>query len=330
MEAVRGSIQVDEIKSYGKEKLPAGPNVDGSDAIIVVEGRSDIINLLKSGIKNTIAVEGTNIPDTIKNLSKSKTVTVFVDGDRGGELILRELLQVAEIDYVARAPMGQEVEELSQKQIMKCLRNKISLEQYLELYHPGEESSSANNRSDNKENYDNNINNHHGNSNSRHEAISDSDEHGSSGTTTVEHEGFASQSTHSNMPSQKTINNLSKAQTLPPVTVKVSSHDNIKPALSSQFDKYRKFMIDIKDKHKARFLDSLDNVIKEIDVKDLMSTITNENAAIITVIFDGIITQNLLDISESKGIKTIVGRTNSSITRIPETIKLIYMKDLGL
>ena len=103
-ESVRQSVQVEEIIYYGKDRLPAGPNVTDSDAIIVVEGRNDVLNLLKSGIKNAIAVEGTNVPKTISELSKERVITAFVDGDRGGELILRELFQVAEVDFVARAP----------------------------------------------------------------------------------------------------------------------------------------------------------------------------------------------------------------------------------
>jgi len=132
-DSVRQSVQIEEVMHYGKERLPAGPNIEDSDAIIVVEGRSDVLNLLKYGIKNIIAVEGTNVPQTIIDLSKEKVVTAFVDGDRGGELILRELLQVAEIDFVARAPAGQEVEELTQKQIVKCLRNKAPADQFAEM-----------------------------------------------------------------------------------------------------------------------------------------------------------------------------------------------------
>jgi DNA primase len=132
-DSVRQSVQIEEVVHYGKERLPAGPNIEDSDAIIVLEGRSDVINLLKYGIKNVIAVEGTNVPQTIIDLAKEKVVTAFVDGDRGGELILRELLQVAEIDFVARAPSGQEVEELTQKQIVKCLRNKVPGDQFAEM-----------------------------------------------------------------------------------------------------------------------------------------------------------------------------------------------------
>src|SRR3989449_1047464 len=134
LDEVRQSVQVSEIVSFGAERLPAGPNVADSDAIIIVEGRQDVLNLLRSGIKNAIAVEGTNVPKTIQELSKERALTAFVDGDRGGDLILKELLQVAEVDFIARAPRGKEVEELTQKQIMKCLRNKIPADQYVEMY----------------------------------------------------------------------------------------------------------------------------------------------------------------------------------------------------
>ncbi len=124
-ESVRDAVQVEEITSYGPDKCPAGPNIDSSEAVIVVEGRSDVLCLLKAGIKNAIAVEGTSVPKTIQTLSREKVVTAFVDGDRGGELILKELLQVAEVDFVTTAPKDKEVEELTQKQIMKCLKREI-------------------------------------------------------------------------------------------------------------------------------------------------------------------------------------------------------------
>src|SRR3989449_2206957 len=134
LDEVRASVQVSEIVSYGTERLPAGPNIDDSDAIIVVEGRQDVLNLLRCGIKNAIAVEGTNVPKSVQDVSREKVVTVFLDGDRGGDLILKELLQVAEVDFVARAPRGREVEEMTQQQIMKALRNKIPAEQDVEMY----------------------------------------------------------------------------------------------------------------------------------------------------------------------------------------------------
>ncbi|MFN4133508.1 MAG: toprim domain-containing protein, partial [Candidatus Hadarchaeales archaeon] len=111
--------------------LPAGPGLLESDAIIVVEGRADVLNLLRAGIKNTIAVEGTNVPKAVADLTKNKIVTAFLDNDRGGDLILKELLQVAKVDFVARPPPGRSVEELTRKEIMKALKDKVPAEQAL-------------------------------------------------------------------------------------------------------------------------------------------------------------------------------------------------------
>ncbi|MAG45481.1 MAG: hypothetical protein CMH63_01765 [Nanoarchaeota archaeon] len=126
---VAKSVRMMEVKEYGKDRLPAGPLIDESEDIIVVEGRADVLNLLKYGIKNCISLNGTSIPDTIKELSKKKNIILFVDGDRGGDLIIREATATAEIDFVAKAPDGKEVEEITQKEILKALRGKLTLEQ---------------------------------------------------------------------------------------------------------------------------------------------------------------------------------------------------------
>jgi len=128
IDTVRESMRIEKISTIGEEKIPAGPNVLDSDAIIVVEGRADVINLLRYGIKTAVAVEGTNIPGAIIDLCEKKTATAFFDGDRGGDLILQELLQVAEIDYVAYSPRGKSVEDMSRKEIIKALRNKVPVE----------------------------------------------------------------------------------------------------------------------------------------------------------------------------------------------------------
>ncbi|RLE48242.1 DNA primase [Candidatus Woesearchaeota archaeon] len=128
-EEVAHSVRVMEITEFGKERLPAGPAVAESDELIVVEGRADVLALLKQGFKNVIAMNGTSVPRTIIELSKQKEITVFVDGDRGGNLIIKDLLNVAEVDFVTKAPDGKEVEELAKKEIHKALRSKITAEQ---------------------------------------------------------------------------------------------------------------------------------------------------------------------------------------------------------
>ena len=148
VQTVRSKVENAEIAAYGSDKLPGGPNLNSSESIIVVEGRNDVLNLLKFGIKNTIAVEGTNISKTITDLTKQKTSTAFLDGDRGGDLILKELLQVADLDFVARAPSGFEVEELTYKQVVKALRDKSPLDQYLASHGMQEELKTLNLKSE--------------------------------------------------------------------------------------------------------------------------------------------------------------------------------------
>ena len=123
------SVRVMEIQEYGKDRLPCGPSIEESNEIIVVEGRADVLNLLKHGLKNCIAINGTAVPETLIELSKKKVVTAFVDGDRGGDLIIKELLATADIDYFTKAPDGKEVEELQKKEIHKALRSRIAAEQ---------------------------------------------------------------------------------------------------------------------------------------------------------------------------------------------------------
>ncbi|MCL7418837.1 MAG: DNA primase DnaG [Halalkalicoccus sp.] len=126
LDRVRESIRIEDITEY--EGYPAGPRVAEGDAIIVVEGRSDVLQLLKYGIKNAVAVEGTNVPEAVAELTKERTTTAFLDGDRGGELIMKELEQVGEIDSIAFAPSGRSVEELSREEVFDALREKVSYE----------------------------------------------------------------------------------------------------------------------------------------------------------------------------------------------------------
>ncbi|MEM4663181.1 MAG: DNA primase DnaG [Candidatus Diapherotrites archaeon] len=125
IKTVRERLRASALIEYGPDKLPAGDAVEKSDHIIVVEGRADVLTLLKNNIRNVIGMDGSKISPTIIELSKRKKVTAFVDGDRGGELILRKLMQLAKVDYVAKAPEGKEVEELTNKEIVMALRKKV-------------------------------------------------------------------------------------------------------------------------------------------------------------------------------------------------------------
>jgi len=126
---VAETLKVAKVEKYGSEELSAGPEVNSAKDIIIVEGRADVINLMRCGIYNVIAVEGAKIPESIKKLCKEKEVTAFLDGDRGGDLILKELQQVANLKYVTRASRGKEVEELNCREIFEALKSKRLLEE---------------------------------------------------------------------------------------------------------------------------------------------------------------------------------------------------------
>jgi len=284
-ESVRQSVQMEEIIHYGKERLPAGPNVLESDAIIIVEGRSDVLNLLRSGIKNAIAVEGTNIPRVISDLSKERIITAFVDGDRGGELILRELFQVAEVDFVARAPKGQEVEELTQKQIMKCLRNKIPGEQFIEMYGLGGDSTQ--------------------------------DEPGRRPLERNDRvERVKGVERHERLPRYER----------PEVTEgsEVQKVEEIKQPkrLSSTQEKYKEIINELSSTSKAKLMNSEGAVLKEVPVRGLVNTLKNDSKGISVIVFDGIVTQRILDIASEQKISTIVGTKMGNITKQPTSVEV--------
>ncbi len=128
---LRESSRVAKAILYGEEGLSAGPEVESSDEIIVVEGRADVINLLKHGIKNAIGMQGTRFPRTITRLGETKEITLFVDGDRGGRLIAENVCNNARVAYITSAPDGKEVEELTGKEILQALRKKVPANEFL-------------------------------------------------------------------------------------------------------------------------------------------------------------------------------------------------------
>jgi DNA primase len=297
-EAVRKAVQVEEITTYGPEHLPAGPNIDQADALIVVEGRSDVLNLLRCGIKNVIAVEGTSVPQTVKDLSRGKTVTVFTDGDRAGELILREMLQTMDIDFVARAPRGSEVEELTQKQLLKCLRNKIPLNQYLEM--SGFESTGGTRgpRED------------RGDSDGGRPEPRRDDRNGG-GNRRDDRERLPPPPPRAPMP-------------IPPPPPPTPAAQ-LTPELARYFD----LLNGVENASKCLIVGENDAVVGEAAVKDMIETISSFGGPAKAVIFDGIVSQRLLDVAQEKGIGTVVATRLGPIGKLPESVRVYTRADLG-
>ena len=139
--ALKEESRAAKIQEYGDEKLPAG-DISG-DEVIVVEGRADVVNLLKNRVNNVIGMNGTKLPAEISKLGEKKELTLFIDGDRGGKLIAKNVIHNAKIGYVAVAPDGKEVEELTGKEILMALRKKIPANEFLKrlsgIYEASEE-----------------------------------------------------------------------------------------------------------------------------------------------------------------------------------------------
>jgi DNA primase len=297
-DSVRRAVQVEEITSYGPEHLPAGPNIDQAEALIVVEGRSDVLNLLRCGMKNVIAVEGTSVPQTVKDLSRGKTVTVFTDGDRAGELILREMLQTMDIDFVARAPRGSEVEELTQKQVVKCLRNKIPINQYLEM--SGFESTG-----------------------STRAPMEERPEGGPSGGERREppRDNRGPRPPENRQPAPPPP----AARPLPPPPPPPPPAARLPPKLAGYFD----LLGGIENTSKSLFLGADDAVLAEAPVKEMIDRLAQLESPAKTVIFDGVVSQRLLDVASEKGIETIIASRMGAVGKIPDAVKVLTLLDLG-
>ncbi|MCQ5363100.1 MAG: DNA primase DnaG [Candidatus Methanomethylicia archaeon] len=279
-EEIMKSVRVHEISKYGPENLPAGPDVDKSDTVIVTEGRADVINMLRHGYKNVIGMEGASVPDTIKELSKKKTIIAFVDGDRGGELILRELLQVADIDYIARAPPGKEVEELTGKEIAKCLRSKIPVEQY-QLTVPDRKESA------------------------KHEVM--------------QKESYLEAATKG-AERERTIEVVEREPT------KIERERPVPPGLD--LGKVRQMIAQLQGSLEANLVDEAWEVKQKVAVRELADVLQGINEKIYGVVFDGVVTQRLLDISSNKGVNFVIGARIGNIAKRPQGITILTFDDL--
>ncbi len=313
-EEVKESIRVQEIRKYGPDQIPAGPNINDSDSIIVVEGRADVLNLLKYGVNNAIAVEGTSVPKTIADLSKEKTVIAFTDGDRGGELILRELLQVAEVDFVARAPNGKEVEELTKKEIFKALRNKIPAEQYRIGGRVPEEASRNRIPTEQPQGGPKGLSEF-----GREKTISEEDRRRGRGRGGMDRGPHARRE---RLPPRFPP----REQPFAPAVERLPKVALPEP----QASKYRELFRTLSGTLKAYLLDSNNEVIKEVAVRDLAMALMNSKEQVAAVIFDGVVTQRLVEIAGEKGITYLIGAKIGTISKKSDKLNFLTAVDLGI
>jgi DNA primase len=242
---VSGVIRSADVVEYGPEHLPAGPDVATSSSIILVEGRADVVNLLRCGVRNALAIEGTKIPQTIIDVCKNKETTAYLDGDRGGDLILKELMQVAPVDFVARAPLGKEVEDLTPKELMRCLREKVPVE-------------------------------------------------------------------------------AGRPPVARPEPIRAPMRPPLTPLPQSMVAKAK----ELRGTLEGVLLDQSMTEIAKLPVSELAGKLADYQG-VDTIIFDGVVTQRLLDLAEERGVKTVVGDRIAELARRPGAVRIMTLPEVA-
>ncbi len=324
-EMVEADVKTSTVGTYGPESLPAGPEIEKSDEVVLVEGRADVINLLKNDIANCIAVGGAagTIPKTIIDLCTAKEATLFVDGDRGGDMIIKGITSMAEIDFVAKAPDGKEVEELTRKEIIKALRSRVPIEQV---------NANARQRQERQQRQEQTQQNR------RDERFRDRHVQGPP-MQEREHKEVLS-------PTEITAN-LQRAQAQQRQVVEevsapgpaslgikditgegeeyggvesiaqiegMQAQQPAQPQTGRPDQTLVKALNELKNTLRGRVYSKEGVVLSEIPIRELIQSVQDmKNVG--AVVFDGIITQRLVDLAHAQGIKEVYGLRASQITR---------------
>jgi DNA primase len=332
IELVRADVKTDETQTYGPDKLVAGKGIERNETIILVEGRADVLNMLRNDIDNVIAIGGAKITPTIIEITKKKEVIVFLDGDRGGDIILNELVNAgAEIDFVARAPAGQEVEELTRKELIKAVRSTVPFNQYQT------DRENANNR--------------------RHEE--QRNRFGGYGYGRPRYQDYQrerQQFQQQRQPLQQVeqpritapepvlLPEQPKADPAPqaeavadapkPLDVLVQQprqEERPAPAADPGIPKEKVDLSSeslvrqlgaITGQSKAKIYNAAGELVEESSVSNIIKAL-DESREPFAIVFDGIITQRLVDIAAQKGAKWIVGTKTGNVRKVPDTLTMI-------
>jgi DNA primase len=236
-----------KVVNYGMENLPAGPGVYSSELVYVVEGRADVVLFLRAGIENVVALEGTSIPDSIIELGKKKRIIAILDGDRGGELIEKELAQVMKVERVLHAPAGKEVEDLTPIDVINMLKG------------IGEAGPSRRERA-----------------------------------------------------AERAPAPQREAEPDEPVVVKARE---LYPNLNGTLE--------------AILLDKELQEIGRFPISELVQKMEGANGAQF-LIFDGIVTQRLVESASKVGVKGIIGHRTGELNEVPEDVRIGTFRDIGL
>jgi DNA primase len=322
VQEVRDRVQESELTEY--RGFPAGPRVADSDAIIVVEGRADVRKLLSVGVKNAIAVEGTDVPEEIAQLTQDRTTTAFLDGDRGGDLILRELAQVGSVDYVAFAPHDQSVEDLDRGAIMAALRKKLPFEQVEESNTPREAFAPTDGgtvRDDGEQATEPDLaapvstNQSTANADADGQPVSET---ATPGVPTGPDESTCKQP-------------QSDPETAEGPNQSTTEHDQ--PAeeetTPSTLGSHVEAVIDA-ESGTVRLLDAAFATLAEGNADDAFELIENSEEVPHTVVIDGTATQRLLDIGAQRGVGQIIAAETGEFAKQPASIRVHAADEIDL
>ncbi len=296
-ETILTKLRTGELIHFGSDKLPAGEDVETAQQIIICEGAADVKALMRAGFKNAIATQGTSVPKTIIELSKKKSTIAFVDNDRGGQMILDELLQVADIDYIAQpAIRGEMVEDLTRKEIIKYLKNKVTLQEFLMNRDKAKKSNGNSNhyRNGAKRDYS-----------SKHRSSRD---------------GSRDKRRRNTFPSSKPKYGSKSRKTDSPRREPVSK-EPVDPAVVEQ-------MQSILASNEALGLDAKQKEIFRVGNTKVYTTLDENDKASI-LILDGVVSQRLLDKAAERGVKSIfaVNYIKNLNTEASKDVKLHLFRD---
>ena len=367
VEDIRSEMRTEKAVTY--KGMAAGPDVEKSKSIIVVEGRADVLKLLSYGINDAIEMNGSNISKELIDICKEKEVTMLVDGDRGGELNAKKLNSLTKVDYVARAPDGKEVEELAQKEILQALKRRLNIKEFIDgktgyqgnnnhreerngRYDRNTRNDSYNDRRNNFPRTNNYPNRTEGNNYNRNDTRPSYNQNSPrpsyerrDGNSFNRNDNYQDRRNNyprtNNYPDRRETNNYPNRNDTRPSYSPQGSDNFSRPDTRPRYENHstdnqkspsdsdrkpiaavidapkeilalKKDFEKMKGKLKARLYDAKKKKIKDVDVKEMIEAIEKSKKKVDTVLFDGIITKRLLDVSEAKGVKNIIGVRKSS------------------
>jgi DNA primase len=287
------------LTTFGKAQLACGVGVFDSDWIILVEGRADVINLLRAGYDNSIAIEGAKIDETILKLTQGKRVIAFIDGDRAGDLILKELQGLVDIEKVYRAPPGREVEECTPLEISEILKD---VEQFI-----NDKINDTNTVPSNVQQ----IRNHHRVDHNLNQSINPDQNSSLTYNRNFPNQSLNNQNNYDNSDQRQNPDNMISKEDEEVISIVKKVFQEINETLDAMvFDKSMKKIIKI----------PISEIIKKIsDLKDGN-----------LLILDGIVTPRLVDAANKSGIKYIIGHRISNLKEVCPDVRVQTFSDMGL